>query len=427
MGLPQVSSGGIAEEVAASLSTLVQKSPRILNGSTCDLSGMNGGNLANRMQVDLPCSSFGDLHKKIIAELPSSDVLRVYKESRSNTYGLKKGFVEQNGRLTSKSSQGIQITLPRIVGFESQALHTHADAFNGNPSSSAMVNVTGNAAEATGSLVRKRLLSPLSGMLIPDQFDAEALDIAGGTYQSAFEDKSNKYTLNLSQEHKKAHIGNSSHFNPSMQSTEWKSLQDDNCGENSIFFSDGPFLRNNELQSHNQFISSSGCHYSSEPTKGRSSTGAIAIPKKKLGSPPMSLSPLGPKFTERIEATGRGGDVIRELDDDYITLKDMKQSLDGTFSGILSSERDEKFRMPSKLSVGFDNLQKKFDLFTSEVATGIGWDWGQDPDPTAPCVKLVRSVSGLPVRRSLVGSFEESLLSGRLLSGKVSQVSIHIL
>ncbi|KAH9705576.1 DUF4210 domain-containing protein [Citrus sinensis] len=423
MGLPQVSSTGIAEEVAASLITFVQTSPRTVNVSKCDLSGVHGGNLGNRMQVDLPCSSFGEFRSKIIAELPSSDALQMYKDGITNTYRLKKGSLELNGQLTSKTGQ-IQTPLPRIVGFESKELHSPAGVFNRNLSSSTVVSVTGNAAEATGSLVRKRVLSPLSGMLRPNQFDGDTLDIGGGNLQSAFEDKKCEYTLNVSQEHKKAHIGDSNNFDSPTWSTstspEWKSLQGNNCGENSNIFTDGPFLGNKEWQSHNH-LRSSKCKYSAEPTTVKSSTGAIAVPKKNVGSPPLSLSPLGPKLPERIESMGRCRDVGKESDDAYITLNDMKQSLDGTFSGILSSQKDEGFRTRSQSLEDFDYLQKNIDLFTAEAATGTGWNWGPDLDLAPQCVKLVRSLSGLPVRRSLVGSFEESLLSGRLLSGKVSQ------
>ncbi|KAJ8645996.1 hypothetical protein MRB53_007744 [Persea americana] len=80
-----------------------------------------------------------------------------------------------------------------------------------------------------------------------------------------------------------------------------------------------------------------------------------------------------------------------------------------------------EFMMTSKPFQDLDILSKNSGLFTPENAASISHSWGPDPAPIPQSIKLVRSLSGHPVRRSLVGSFEESLLSGRLSSCTVSQ------
>ncbi|KAJ9140116.1 hypothetical protein P3X46_030798 [Hevea brasiliensis] len=409
MGLPQVSSGGIAEEVAVSLSTLVPTPPRIVGVSSCDLSGMRGGNLGNRMQMDFQYFSFGDIQNKTIAD-------------------------HKNGWLTHKSGEDIQTLIPRIVGFESRGLNSPFNLFNENQSVCTAVSSTDDAFESTGSLVRKRLLSPLSGMLHPEQFNGNSLDIGDGTYKTNFWSGKDNYKVSVSQEHKKAHIGGSNYFDsPNLCTTylpEWKNSQDDNYGANSqddnygansIFFFDGPVLENKELTSYNQVVSPPGLNNPEETTKVRSQTGAIAISVKKAVSSSLSLSPLGPKLPERINSAGLCSNVSKKLnDDEYLTFKDIEQSLDGTFPGILSSKKREDSRMLHESLQDFDNLQK-LDVLTSEITTDVLQSWNEDSNLTPPRVKLSKTLSGLPIRRSLVGSFEESLLSGRLLSGKACQ------
>lgn len=428
MGLPQVSSGSIAEEVAASLSTFVQNPPRIVAVRSCDLSAMHGGNLGNRIQLDIPCASFGELQRRTIPEFPKEDCSIMHKDGRSSLHKLKINSMEQNGLFPGISGRNTQTPVPRIVGFESRALNSPINVFDGNQSSSAVASIKDNPNEATGSVVRKRLLSPLNGMLLTDQFNGDSLDIGSGVDQSNFHSSNDPYNVSMLQEHKRAHKGNSNYFNTPICSLscfpQWKNSLDDNCGTKSVFLTDGPLLEKQDSQCHHHFISSTECNYSGESNKVRSQTGAIAIlpTPKKVVSPPLSLSPLGPKLSERVKSTGGCKDNTTESDDDNITFKDMEQSLDRTFSGYLSSGKND-IRMPSKSSEDLDNLQKKFDLFIPQNTTGMGQHWSQDSDFTSH-VKLVRSLSGLPVRRSLVGSFEESLLSGRLLFAKVSQVGI---
>ncbi|XP_059644665.1 uncharacterized protein LOC132286357 [Cornus florida] len=419
MGLPQVSSSRIAEEVAA-LSTFVQTPPRLVAVSSCDLSGMHVTHPGHRIPGDLPFASLKELPK-------DQDNLNLHKNGAANVQGLRIGSSEINGLFTHKGKQNMQSPVSRIVGFESRALNSPTGVFKGKQTdgfhSSTAVNSTGNATESAGSPVRKRLLSPLNGMILSDQFSGESLNIGRTIYNSDSRFGSES-SVTVLQEHKKLNVGNSNYFSHQIWSTssspERKNLLDSSCGTNSSFLTDGPLLGNKELQSCNPFSFSPRQNCFELTPKARYESGAIAIPPKKVVSSPLSLSPLGPKFSERRKTLGGCSDAREELEDNYLTLKDMVQSLNGTISGISSSEREDS-EIASLSIQEIDLLQTKFDRFTPEKTTGICEHWGQDSTLTPPCVKLVRTLSGLHVRRSLVGSFEESLLSGRLSSGIVSQ------
>ncbi|XP_011042939.1 PREDICTED: uncharacterized protein LOC105138533 isoform X2 [Populus euphratica] len=395
MGLPQFSSSSIAEEVATSLSTIVQTSPRIVGVSSCGLSGMHGGNLGHRRQIEMPCTSFTDLQKKTNVE-------------------------NKDGLLRCKSGQHVQTPVPRIIGFESKGLNSPVGVFNGNQTASSLVTIRSNAFESSGS-DKKRLLSPLSGRLHPDQFNGASLDIGDGICKNNLWGGKDNYKVSMSQEHKKAHIGNSSYSNWSASCLpERKNSPDDTYRENYLFFFDGPVIET-ELKPPDQFFHPLGLNYFEETMKVKHQISAIALPLIKAAPPPLSLSPLGPKLSEGIKSPGAGSNITRELDDDYLAFTDIEQSLNGTVSGILSSRQDGGFKMLDESLDNFDNLRTKFDVFTPEITSGIRQPWCEDSNLGSLNVRSCRSFTGMPVRRSLVGSFEESLLSGRLSSGKVSQ------
>ncbi|KAE9467618.1 hypothetical protein C3L33_00493, partial [Rhododendron williamsianum] len=389
MGLPQASSSNVAEEMVLSLSTFVQTPPRLVSFSSCDLGGVHVGHPGNRIPLDFPSSSSREL-------LKDPDALNLHKDGAINMPTLKIGSTERNGFFSRKGGRNVHSPVSRIVGFEPRA----SDSLEGNQLdgslSSSMVSSKCSETEITSSLARKRLLSPLNGMLIPDQFDGESLDI-GSTINT-----SGSHYYSVLQEPKKANMGNSAYLSPSIWSTD-------------SFFTDGPLL---EKDSKAFSISppSPGLTWIHETTKAKYQKGEIAIPLKKSASSPLSLSPLRPKFFGGMKTSGGFGSATKELDDNYLTLKDMEQSLDGTISGIFLSQKEEDCRMPSRSFQDVHLLQKNFDRFTRDSTYEIDGHWGQDSTGTPHGAKFVRSLSGAPVRRSLVGSFEESLLSGRLSS-----------
>ncbi|XP_050376690.1 uncharacterized protein LOC126794089 [Argentina anserina] len=423
MGLPQVSSGNIAEEVAASLCTFMQPPSRIAGVSSCDLSGLHGGTMGNQMQVDLTSSSSGEFQRKTMTEIPNKPDFSNMRIGRSNMHSLKINILEQNNWLSQKVGQNIQASVPRIVGFEPKNLNSHVDLFNRNQHSSSGVAFKGDKNEVTESVARKRLLSPLNGMRLQDQFSGDSLNIGDGVHETfGCKDGSN---IPAFQEHKKAHIGNSNCFSSTLWSAScspvWKHSLDEKYNTNSSFVVDGPLLETKEPKSHNLSISSSGLDYSPETVMVRSQSRSIAINSRKVVLHPLSLSPLGPKFSERVKSGEVCRDHTPKADDYNVTLKDMDHSLDGTIPDISSSWKEESFGAPSNSSEDVDILQKKFDLFSPESPNVMQQHWSQDLKSKSEAIKLARSLTGLPVRRSLVGSFEESLLSGRLVSAKVNQ------
>ncbi|KAK6920463.1 protein of unknown function DUF4210, partial [Dillenia turbinata] len=422
MGLPQMSSGKIAEEMAASLSSFVQAPPRFGSLSGCDLDGVHGGNSENRVLGDF------DFKRKAILELPkNSDALNMSKDGASNLQKLKIGTMENCSWLTHKNSRNIHSPASRIVGFESKPPNSSSSLFDGvqldHHQSSAGASVTNCATDSSGSSVRKRLLSPLNDMLLPEKFSGDSLNIGANFYMSDSQGLKSDHSNSFSQEHKKANTGDAICFNQPIlsasSSPDWKNVVDGNCMENSLFFTDGPLLENQEKLLQHNCLFSPGLNYSGGDTKLRAQNGTIAIFQRKLVSPPLSLSPLGPKFHERMQI-GRVYTNSR-IDEDCLTLKDMEQSLHGTVSSIWFSQKEDHLGVKSKAVQDIGLLPKELEMLIHESGNKFHKHTSPDMMPISECTKLGRTLSGPPVRRSLVGSFEESLLSGRLSSSKASQ------
>ncbi|XP_077229844.1 uncharacterized protein LOC143862661 [Tasmannia lanceolata] len=427
MGLPQISSNKIADEVVTSLSTFVQTSPRFSGISSCDLDGLHGGSRSNRIVGDFSCSSLGDFQRKTTLEHPKGpDGLFRHRstiDDASNIHGLKIGSKDKIGCFTSKMGRNIQSPVSRVVGFESSGLDPFINGFEriltDRVQSSGSVGSSDNSNDSHGPQARKRLLSPLNGMLCASQFHGDPLDIARENVSIG----SNALIANggvfTAHDCKKANIGNHSYLDTSLWSI---SRRLENSRTSSVCFTDGPLLENKASVPHNHVLSAQAIDPYKESSKIGTLTGAIAISAKKVISPPLSLSPLGPKWSERMKTEGRVCmDVSKEMKVDYSMSKNYERSIDGNVSGILFAPKDGEFRTSSKSFQDLDIFQNDSGPFTPESTASRGQNWAPYSSSMPHCIKLVRSLSGLPVRRSLVGSFEESLLSGRFSSGKTSQ------
>ncbi|KAG6656162.1 uncharacterized protein LOC122307199 isoform X2 [Carya illinoinensis] len=450
MGLPQVPSsetGGEVEE--APLGTFLQNPPRFTDASTCVMEGMPGESMS-RFTGNPPCSSRIDFQRNTCLELAKvhddSFKFRGAMEVTSNIHGMRIGSVDKGNWQTSKSGWNIQNPVSRVVGFESggtssptglkgvSAVHVHSSGGN---------NVTLNESESSGSLARKRLLSPLSSMLSTDQFIIDSLDIGCGNIKANSPTFNHNFSISLAKDNKKANIGSQNHLTLPTWSLsnclEQKNTESDNGRKASMLFtdgpllenkelpdcnsclSDGPLLENKELPDFNSCLSSPGLDHCIDSSKVSSQSGAISISPLKVDSPSLSLSPLGPKFAERMKTAGGCRTIKNKMEDCHLTLKNIGQSLERSDRDIILACNAEDNRIASKSFEEIYILRKEFHPSSLESNSDISWPLSQESVPTFQCKRFIRSLSGLPVRRSLVGSFEESLLSGRFLSGKLSQ------
>ncbi|GLT27187.1 hypothetical protein SLA2020_022050 [Shorea laevis] len=411
MGLPQISSDNSSEEVeVAPMGTFLQGPPRFPGVSSCDLDGIQRGSMSQTVG-DSFRASLGDFQRKTSLELSNVNRLKI---GSANTVGS-----------SAKTGQKTHNPVSRIVGFESHGTKVVEGDSYAHVHSSAGVRT--NEIESSGSLVRKRLLSPLNTMLFPDQFTGDPLDISCSSSQiNSSAMMVHGSSISVSQDSKKANVGSKMHCTASWSLSsclEQSSMPFDNTRTASMFFTDGPLLQHKEVHLSSSCLSSPGLDHPKEPSKVGCPSGAISISSQKLISPLPSLSPLGPKFSERMKAAGLCRNVKNEIDDCFSTLANIEQSLDGSASDIIFANEEDEFGIASKSFEDISFFHKEFRPSSLESSGGLRWHMSSESPPTSQSMRFIKGLSGLPVRRSLVGSFEESLLSGRFFSGKISQIN----
>ncbi|KAE8710074.1 zinc finger family protein [Hibiscus syriacus] len=422
MGLPQVPSDDSSEEgQAASLDAFLQSPQQFSGVSTCGLDCIRGGSFGQTIGSSL-CSSLGDFQRKTSLELSEEPGGKM--NASPNIHGLKIGHANDIGSFAaSRSGLKVQNPASRIVGFES---HGTTKVLEGAPSDvhSSPIGVRANETESSVSLVRKRLLSPLNNMLFSDQFSGDPLDISYGSTQINSTFLADKHSASVPQDNKKANVGGKMNFTTSSWSLsscfEHGNDLYNKGGTTSVIFTDGPLLENKESHLSCNLSCSSGPDRFQESSKLRSRSGAISISPQTVTSP-VSLSPLGPKYSERITAIGGCRNLKKYTNDSHSALKNSEQSVERFESGIIFAPEEEEFEISSRSFEDIGYVRKEFHPSSLENAVAVIWPFCHEPSPTSPCMRSIKGLGGLPVRRSLVGSFEESLLSGRFFLGKHNQ------
>ncbi|WCJ40192.1 Protein FAM214B [Euphorbia peplus] len=409
MGLPQVSStDDVSEHAAASLGSFLQSPTQY--DSVCDSDGLNRG---NQTMGETLSSSLGDFQRKTSLEFSrypdKSLTFAQANDVNSSVHGLKSSSMDIFGRATPKSGRNLLDPASRIIGFDSQGRSCSNSEFSG-------FVVTENE---SGSLVRKRLLSPLNNMNSAKHFDGDSLDIGFQGSQMNSSPLSGGLNISATHDYKKANVGARINFTTSSwslsSSLDKRNLLCDGDTRDSVFLTDGPLLVN-DSQVAEYFHGLDNVKVKSEE---RSRSREISVSPQKPISSPLSLSPLGPKFYGRKKTAGGCKYVKNHAENFYTNLENIDLPFDKCNSGVKITSEEADFKITSRSYEDIDIFHKDFKSSSLEGPSDT-WSVFQEPDSSRG-PRFVRSLSGLSVRRSLVGSFEESLLSGRFFSGKFMQ------
>ncbi|VYS58735.1 unnamed protein product [Arabidopsis thaliana] len=382
MGLPQTASSEQSQEALSTPSCSLSQSLPVY-ATSHDSDGLNSGSEEGF------CSSIAEFDRKTSLEpLEFTDDSCRFRGTCVVTSSSAHGSTSYAAGKVSSSLTGAR----RIVGFasgETSSLDNKQTSVAVDHSLSSTVGVAG--VDIGGALVRKRVLSPLN-TLFPVKFRGDLHDISCGNHQQiTYSGQSNGFCNSVAQDHIKANTPSRLHLSTTPTTTscwEWKNVS--NSGRlSSMVFTDGPLLDSVDLRQ--PVKGGEVCLYS--PLYETSSTPNKPLPcdKEISVSPPLCLSPLGPKFSERVKA-------VRSCQTGKI-LEDLRN---------ISEEAE--LRVDRRL---FDDAYAIRRAFSMERST--------ESAPASPCKRFIRSLSGRPIQRSLVGSFEESLLTGRLSCGPTNQ------
>ncbi|KAI3407998.1 DUF4210 domain-containing protein, partial [Psidium guajava] len=418
MGLPQVCpSEGADENVAASFRLFSQGSRQFASVSTCDLDGMHGEDISSK-----------DGDPRDTEEMISSEVSEFQGDSSkygmnaaSNANGFRIGLADKVSWLTPRSERNIQHPISRVVGFESGGVTRGFDGISVECERS--IDVSGvkmNETDSSGSLIRKRLLSPLSHALSSEKLGDDSLEIGCSSFQTNSTSLTDTHSSSLTKDYKKANFGRTRYRNiPSWalsRSVESRHTPWDSYAPSS--FTDGPLLEEKKPESHTCCVLSSAVEDLRKSSTVRSESMVVPLATEKITSSTLSSSPLGPKFSERIKATG-GNENLMNVTNDSSSLMNLESLAHKSDTNISVDTEEDDFSAVTRSFEDVDLLNKEFRPSSLDSTAEVFWPWCQGSTPKSR--QAFRSFSRLSVRRSLVGSFEESLLSGRLLSGKLCQ------
>ncbi|KAK6155351.1 hypothetical protein DH2020_009599 [Rehmannia glutinosa] len=420
MGLPQVSSSETPEGATGPLSTYVYSVPQFSGARTRDLDGLCSG-AVNPACGDSRHYSLGDFQWKTSMGFSKSpdEIEKTILDATPNVLVPKVCCERRVGSSTPETRRYIQPPISRIVGFDYDNKNVFSDGIDGSPSYyySTSANLTRKEPELSGSHVRKRMLSPLNKMLLPEKFNADFLEIGSRD----FPDKCHSSTNGISSapDNKKVNVGSKNHLTMPIwsvtNSPELNGRLYKNNKTTSIFFTDGPVLEDKELIPFS-YIPSPGTDPFFESGYVGCQSGAKSIPIKEPLSSPLSLSPLGPKFYEQVDPIDRERRSKKEE-----ILKKAAHSLDESVSDMIFSSEEEEFRITRISFDSTDVCHGEAPSSSSETKTGTKWSLCRHPNAGIYYRNLEKKLRGFPLKRSLIGSFEESLLSGRLCCGRFSQ------
>lgn len=308
----------------------------------------------------------------------------------------------------------VQMPAMRVVGFDSETASstrvpdmTVADKMH----SSLVIGNCDLLAEQHGLQARKRVLSPLTNVLPAGHFHGDALNIGSGDVKNQHTHCVRQLSSSGFHDSKKANTGTLDSFQsrtePISRYSNWSTEQGVSKFSSNIF-TDGPLLEGKEFFS---------C---SDQTGAERimNLARVSVPPARLShSPPLSLSPLGPKWMHRMRITRAQRDLTGEIENDFLGLKEMEGSNCEDYSKYSGRIRmGDMLEQTSIFHDGFDTMTPK-RIFDRRYR-----NWVPESAPVSPSIGCIKSLNLVPVRRSLVGSFEESLLSGRYSCGKDNQV-----
>uniref|UniRef100_A0ACD5Y3C3 Uncharacterized protein n=1 Tax=Avena sativa TaxID=4498 RepID=A0ACD5Y3C3_AVESA len=411
MGLPQVPA--VKEEEPPTLSTCVVSPPCFGGSGTGHLGKLPAGSSTSRA---FPYPSISDLKRKAALDYFNGSDGRLGDSHAMNVpAGLqcrKPDSRDSSYRSCPKLGSSVQMPAVRVIGFESGFASSTEDSdmiVASKMNSSLVIDTCHSSIEQHAPQARKRVLSPLTNVL-PGQFHGDALNIGSADAKNQHSDCVRRLCASGFQDSKKAHTATLDSFeSPTWSALRYSSRSNGQAVDkfSSKIFTDGPLLEGRESYSFSD-------HLEAERIMNLEK---VAIPRAKMAhSPPLTLSPLGPKWTQRVKNSGAHKNLVSEIENDFLGLKETERS-----TGEYYSEHGDRIRVTDAtgkttiLHVNFDTV------FPKRCSGGRFQNLVSESVPVFPSNGCLRGLSLFPVRRSLVGSFEESLLSGRYSCGKDKQ------